>query len=112
MSRETEYFERADVRRIWSLATTLKEAPSTETMLDLLQQNSRTKLGAWSIERNDKGEYLVIYCEKIDATSSPEAVKSSIEYVAQLTSLAKKSLPAGTSSSQSASQTLEAWLAP
>lgn len=109
VSKDVEYFERADVRRVWSLAATLTEAPAIETTLLLLQQSARTKMGAWTIERSSKGEYLLIYCVKLDATATPEALKSTMEYVAQLTAVSKKNLtPKETA--QNASQTLDSWL--
>ncbi len=109
IGKDVEYFERADVRRVWSLAAVLKEAPSVDIMLNLLQQSARTKIGAWTVEKSDQGEFLVMYCAKIDATAAPDAVKSTMEYVAQLTSVSRKSLlPKETV--QNASQTLESWL--
>ena len=51
-----EYYERADVRKIWSLTQTLNEAPSTETALKLLEQSARTKIGAWTIEKGDDAQ--------------------------------------------------------
>lgn len=110
ITTEVEYFERADVRKIWTLAATLKQSPGSETMMKLLEQNSRTKLGGWMVEKNDKGEFMLLYCVKMDATASPDAVKSSMEYVAKLTRTAKKDL-LPKEEIQTASQTLDAWLA-
>ncbi len=109
VTKDVEYFERADVRKVWSLAATVKAAPSLETTMKLLQQNARTKLGAWTVERDDQGQYLIIYCVKLDATASPGAVKSTMEYVAKLTSESKKEL-LPKEEAQNASQTLDAWL--
>lgn len=92
VTKEVEYFEQADVRKVWALAATLKEAPDAETMMKLLRQSAQTKLGAWSIERTKDGDYLVIYVCKLDATATARTVKSTMEYVAKLTSLAKKDL--------------------
>ena len=110
LTKEVEYFERADVRKIWTLAATLKQVPDSETTLKLLEQNSRTKLGAWMVEKNEQGEFMLLYCVKIDATASPDAVKSTMEYVARLTRTAKKDL-APREDVKTASQTLDAWLA-
>ncbi len=109
ISKDTEYFERADVRRVWSLAATLKESPSVEVMVSLLQQNAHTKIGGWTVEKTAQGEFLVIYCAKLDATAAPEAVKSTMEYVAQLTSLSKKALTPK-AQAEKASETLASWL--
>lgn len=109
VTKEVEYFEQADVRKVWALAATLKEAPAVETTMKLLQQSARTKMGAWTIERTDSGDYLVLYVCKIDATATPRALKSTMEYVAKLTNLAKKDLTP-TTSKDSPEQILSSWL--
>lgn len=109
MTKDVEYYERADVRKVWSLAAKLKSVPSVETTMKLLAQNGQTKIGAWSIERTDAGEYLVIYTVKIDATATPDAVKSTMQYVAKLTNVSKKDL-VPQESIQNASETLDSWL--
>lgn len=110
VAKDVEYFERADVRRIWTLAQVTKEAPTSETMTKLLEQSARTKIGAWTVERNPAGEWLIVYCVKMDATSSPDAVKSTMNYVAKLSATMKKELtPAAKTAS--ASDTLSSWLA-
>ncbi|MCP4782706.1 MAG: trypsin-like peptidase domain-containing protein [Fuerstiella sp.] len=109
VTKEVEYFERADVRKVWALAATLKEAPGLETMMKLLQQSARTKIGAWTVEKSENGDYLVIYCCKVDATATPDALKSTMEYVAKLTSITKKDLTPATNT-KNAADTLESWL--
>ena len=49
-------------------------------------------MGAWSIEKSGNGDYLLIYVCKVDATCTPKTLKSTMEYVGNLTSEAKKSL--------------------
>lgn len=109
ITKDVEYYERADVRKIWALAKAQKEPITQETMLKLLQQNSRTKLGAWTIEQTADGEYMIIYCIKIDATATPDTVKSAMEYVSKLTVVMKKELQPK-AKAQSASDTLNEWL--
>jgi hypothetical protein len=109
LTKDVEYFERADVRKVWSLAATLKEAPKTDVLMRLMEQNARTKLGAWMIERSEQGEFMMIYCVKLDATATPDVVKSTMEYVAKLTRTASKELlPKDVA--VNASQTLDGWL--
>lgn len=110
ITKDVEYYERADVRKIWSLAVLTNKAPNLETTTKLLQQSARTKLGAWAIEKTDEGDYLVIYAAKIDATAAPDAVRSTMEYVADLTRTMKKDLQPE-QKAKTASETLEAWLA-
>jgi serine protease Do len=110
ITKDIEYYERADLRKVWSLAAVTAEAPTLDTTMRLLEQSSVTKLGAWSIERNTQGEYMYIYSVKLDATSSPDAVKSTMEYVARLTSVSKKDfVPKETA--RNAQETLDSWLA-
>jgi len=108
VAKEVEYFEQADVRKIWSLAATLGESPSTDVMLKLLQESARTKLGAWTIEKTNAGEFLLIYVCKVDATATPQALKSTMEYVAKLTNQAKKDLTV--KKPESPEQILSSWL--
>jgi hypothetical protein len=110
IAKDVEYFERADVRRIWTLAQVTKEAPTSDTMTKLLEQSARTKIGAWSIERNPAGEWLIVYCVKMDATAAPDAVKSTMNYVGKLSVAMKKEL-APEAKTTSSTETLNAWLA-
>jgi serine protease Do len=110
MSKDVEYYEKADTRKIWALATTLKQTPKMETVLKLLDQNGRTKIGCWSIEQTQQGEYLVVYCAKIDATASAEAVRSTMQYVAKLTTIMRKELAPADPKATTASDKLDDWL--
>lgn len=92
ISDEIEFYNQADVRKVWALAATLKEAPSLETTTKLLRQSGGTKMGAWSIEKSEDGDYLVIYVCKVDATCTTKTLKSTMEYVGKLTTVAKKDL--------------------
>lgn len=109
VTKDVEYYERADVRKVWSLARASKEAPSQEIMMKLLQQSARTKMGAWTVEQTADGEYLIIYVVKLDATATPDTLKSAMEYVSKLTVSMKKEL-APKAKAESASDTLEEWL--
>jgi serine protease Do len=109
VTKDVEYFEQADVRKVWALAATLKEAPTVETTIKLLQQSARTKMGAWSLERDNAGDYLVIFVCKVDATATPKALKSTMEYVAKLTNLAKKDLTPAAATEDPAN-VLASWL--
>lgn len=108
-AKDVEYHERADVRKVWALAGTLKQAPDLETSLKLLQQSARTKIGAWTVETTENDEYLLIYCAKLDATATPAAVKSTMEYVAKLTNVSKKDL-IPSEKTEDSTDTLASWL--
>jgi len=110
ITKELEYYEKADTRKIWALAATLKQAPKLETAMKLLDQSGRTKLGSWAIEQSQNGEFLVIYCAKIDATAAPDALRSTMEYVAKLTTIMKKELAPSDGKAAAASDNLDDWL--
>jgi serine protease Do len=110
ITKDLEYYEKADTRKIWALAATLKQAPKLETAIKLLDQNGRTKLGSWSVEQSQNGEFLVIYCAKLDATAAPDALRSTMEYVAKLTTIMKKELTQPDGKAAAASDNLDDWL--
>lgn len=110
VAKTTEYFERADVRKIWSLVQVSQGIPTGDLMNRLLRQSSVTKIGAWAIEKNDAGEHLVIYVAKLDATAPDEAVKGTIEYVARIAAAMAKELKPK-EDKKSAADTLASWLA-
>jgi len=110
VAKDTEYFQRADVRKIWSLVSVTKDAPSTDLMMRLLRQSSATKIGAWAIEKNSAGEHMVIYVAKLDATAPDEALKGTIEYVARIAAAMNKELNPK-KDEKSAAETLASWLA-
>ncbi len=111
VTKETEYYGRADVRKIWSLAATLDPQDlQVNTMRNLLEQSARTKLGGWSIENDGAGKLLLIYVAKIDATATPDSLASIVEYTGQITASMRKEL-APKASAETASDTLKNWLA-
>jgi hypothetical protein len=110
VAKDTEYFQRADVRKIWSLVSVNKEAPSSELMMRLMRQSSATKIGAWAVEKNSSEEFMVIYVAKLDATAPDEAVQGTIDYVARIASAMNKELNPQ-KEDKSAKETLAAWLA-
>lgn len=91
-------FGKAETRKVWSLAATLDEQPTAELVLEMLGQNARTKLGAWTIEKSRTG-WVVMFVAKIDATTSPEVYRSTMEYVARLSDEMAKKLDPSTAKS-------------
>jgi hypothetical protein len=91
VTKRVEFYERTEIRKVWSLAAVQKQAPTLELAMKLLDENSRTKLGAWSVEKTPRNDYLILYCVKLDATASPLALRSAIEHVAERATEMKKS---------------------
>jgi len=110
ITKDIEYYERADVRKVWTLVHSTKEPPSAEVMMRLLRQNSATKMGAWVIEQNAAEEFMVMYVAKVDATATHDALRSIMEYVAKISLVMKDEL-SPKERAASASETLAQWLA-
>jgi len=114
VAKDTEYFQRADVRKVWSLVSVSSEQPTAELMMRLMRQNSATKIGGWVVEKNGAGEFLILYVAKLDATAPDEAVAASIDYVARIAGAMSKQLESKTKEEakpESSTQTLASWLA-
>ncbi len=110
VAKDTEYYKRADVRRIWSLVSVSKESPSADLMMRLMRQSSATKIGSWAVEKNSSDEFMVIYVAKLDATAPDEALEGTIDYVARIAAAMNKELNPK-KDEKSSSETLAAWLA-
>ncbi|QDT09325.1 S1 family peptidase [Planctomycetes bacterium K23_9] len=110
VTKKTEYYRLADVRRIWSLVSTSTKAPDTKLMMRLMRQSSATKIGSWAIEKNSAGEYLILFVAKLDATASDDALEATVEYVARIANAMEKEL-APQKATKTAEETLASWLA-
>ena len=68
VAKDYEYFDQADVRQIWSLAAASTTQPEPQVLMELLSENTGTKLGAWTLGRDKEGRYLITYVAKLDAS--------------------------------------------
>ncbi len=100
ISASLEAYGQAETRKIWSLATVSAQALTPEMLTTLLEQSARTKLGAWVIEKDEAGQFLVIFCAKIDAGSSPESLRNSVEFVSKVAASMKQQIAASVTVSQ------------
>ena len=110
VAKNTEYYQLADIRKVWSLAITTKDPPTAETMMRVLRQSAATKIGSWAIEKTQDDQYMLIFVAKLDATASHHALEATIDYVARLTDGLEKDLNVK-EEDKTASQTLANWLA-
>ena len=110
VTRDIEYYERADVRKIWTSVHTSNQPPTADVTMRLLRLSAATKIGSWAVETNSAGEYIVMYVAKLDATATHEVLRSTLEYVAKI-SIAMKDELSPQQEQVAASQTLASWLA-
>ena len=76
----------------------------------LMRQNAATKIGAWAVEKDNSGQYTVVFVAKLDATAPDEALEGTIDYVARIAGAMSKELQPKQTEKSSA-ETLAAWLA-
>ncbi len=110
VAKNTEYYQRADVRKVWSLAMTLEQAPDSELLMRVLRQNGSTKIGSWAVEKAEGQKYMLIFVAKLDASASHHTLAATVDYVARLTDGLEKDLAKKTAQAKS-KQTLANWLA-
>jgi hypothetical protein len=84
VSQGTQTYGTSQTRKIWALGLVLKQEITADMAVRLLQQNSKTKIGGWVIDKNPQGETLLIFCATVDAGLNPEALKGAIEYVSRV----------------------------
>lgn len=109
ISADYELYQAAEVRKVWALASKPGPLPQPQTLQELLEQNARTKLGAWTLEQASDGRYMMMYVAKVDATASHESLASTIEYVARITQNMQQKLEPKPEV-KTAGSTLNAWL--
>jgi serine protease Do len=111
VTKEFESYERADIRKIWSLAATSKSAFDLETTTRLLTLSAQTKLGGWTIEEGEGGEFLLLYVVKMDATATADALKSTCVYVAKVAEAMNREWETKSNpKAQDATEVLNQWL--
>ncbi|MEM9364497.1 MAG: serine protease [Planctomycetota bacterium] len=110
VAKDYEYFEQADVRQIWALAAASTTQPEPPVLMELLSENTGTKLGSWTIGRDKEGRYLITYVAKLDASASAQTLASTIQCVAEIAA-AKKSRLAQQLKPAAKQTSLAEWLA-
>ncbi|MDP5170299.1 MAG: hypothetical protein NWR72_08630 [Bacteroidia bacterium] len=71
-----------EIREIISLAGRFKKMDK-KVMLRLLQDSGEKKLGTWSVEQQDDGDYYVYFTARIAGSTSAPALNSAIQLVAE-----------------------------
>ncbi|MEM6262254.1 MAG: hypothetical protein AAGI38_07090 [Bacteroidota bacterium] len=71
-----------EVRELWSLVYVGKERPSYELSMNLLQDNSRKKFGAWEVGFDEEdATYYVAFSVKISGTADISVLNAAIQMV-------------------------------
>jgi len=78
------------VRRIWSIAYSTPELPSSGTLAKLMIASNKTKIGAWEIVKEPNGDYSVLYNIKADADTPPDTLIWMLQTTCNLADTAEK----------------------
>ena len=83
----------ASLRRIACRVSDLNGRPSAALMTTLLDQNSRTRTGAWSVEPAGGGRYSVFFSTSVRADIPTSELKAVVNYIDQVVSTTRSLFP-------------------
>lgn len=89
ISNEIDSYQNVKTRKIWSLAKTFSGKIPQSTSLQMLQQNSETKIGGWVLEQSS-GNTHAIFLAHANANATDQELQSIVDYVAKVTDAMKK----------------------
>lgn len=84
MSNGTEEYGDLSVRRVWAMGPIVEARDSGQLFAELLEENSRTKIGSWVFEPAGANRYQLIYVARLSSDLDDDAVASAIDYVARI----------------------------
>jgi hypothetical protein len=87
VNSNTETFDKAEIREIWSPALTVDDPIDAALAQRLLKANDTYKLGAWrlwSVDRKgDKAQLYVVFAVQIDANSPSPMLSAALDMATQ-----------------------------
>ena len=78
------------VRRIWSIAYSSPDLPSSGTLAKLMMASNQTKIGAWEIVKEQNGDYTVLFRIKADANTPPDTLVWMLQVACNIAETAEK----------------------
>ncbi len=80
---ETSAYGSIEVRRVWSPAQVLEEAPSAKLAHHLLIDNGNVKLGAWQLSAQKDGGVAILFQAVVGADIDPNSLQDVLRFVAR-----------------------------
>lgn len=80
----TESYNGIEIREIWSNAGSFEAEPDAALLVELLVDSGKNKIGAWSLEEDDSGGYLLYYSMRFPADTSDEAYRMMLEFASSV----------------------------
>jgi len=96
VNSNTEFYDKYEIREIWSPALTVSDPIDPALASRLLRANNSVKVGAWRIwpaaKNGDTQEIYVVFAAQIDARASKEVLAATLDMVAQTADQLEKEL--------------------
>jgi hypothetical protein len=59
--------------------------PDADSLVDLMSESGKNKIGSWALEETDAGTYLLFYTIKFPADASDDAYRMMLEFASSIT---------------------------
>jgi hypothetical protein len=82
---KTDTYNGVEIREIWSNAGTFNTMPDADSLVDLMSESGKNKIGSWALEETDAGTYLLFYTIKFPADASDDAYRMMLEFASSIT---------------------------
>jgi hypothetical protein len=89
---KTDAYNEVEIREIWSNAGSFDSEPESDTLMDLMGESAKNKLGCWALEKLEDGSFLLFYSIKFPAAASDEAYRAMLEFASSVTDAREKEL--------------------
>jgi len=87
VNSNTEIFDKAEIREVWSPALTVDDPIDAALAQRLLKANDTFKLGAWRLlsveEKGGKPQLFVVFAAQIDANAPASMLSAALDMVSQ-----------------------------
>jgi hypothetical protein len=77
---KTDMYNGVEIREIWSNAGVFDSEPKAETLLQLMAESGKSKIGCWALEQLEDGKYLLFFSVKFPAAVGDEAYRMMLEF--------------------------------
>lgn len=91
ISNSTNFYDKLEIREVYSFIYFSKEMPAKKTLIKLLEDNYLKKFGSWQLDTSDD-EYAILFSAKISANCNAETLYSAIKMVIKTADSMEKEL--------------------
>jgi hypothetical protein len=85
INSNTEFYDKLEIREVWSPALLVDDPLDAELAMRLLRANDKYKLGAWRVwpadKRDGKPQVYVVFAAQIDANAPDSVLSATLDMV-------------------------------